>query len=83
MNKETRIGSIVVGGQPSAADLQRFGTVVNVRLPDEEGNTSARDLAGSSIAYHEVPLTAATMTPEHIKRVIAALDAATGDVLIH
>jgi protein tyrosine phosphatase (PTP) superfamily phosphohydrolase (DUF442 family) len=83
MNNEAQIGSIIVGGQPSADELHRYGTVVNLRLPDEKGNTTARDIAGSGVAYHEEPLTADTMSPEHIKRIIAALDAATGDVLIH
>lgn len=83
MIKEARVGTIVVGGQPDAADLRRFGTVVNVRLPDEEGNTTARDVAGTGIAYHEVPLTADTLTAGHIERVKAALAGASGDVLIH
>lgn len=83
MNNEARVGRIVVGGQPAAEELRRFGLVVNLRLPDEAGNTTATDIAGSGVAYYAEPLSADTMTPEQIERVRAHVDAASGDVLIH
>lgn len=85
MKNEAIIDGITVGGQPTADELLsgRFGTVVNVRRHDEPGNDSASVLAGSEIAYAAVPYTADTVTNDDIARVRAAVDGATGPVLIH
>ena len=85
MKNEAIIDGIIVGGQPSAQELNsgRFGTVVNIRGHDEPGNDSAALLAGSDIAYTSVPYTADTVTNDDIARVRAAVDEASGPVLIH
>ena len=85
MKNEARVGRVIVGGQPSAEELQsgRFSSVVNLREPDEAGNTTAADVAGRALEYHAVPLTAETLSAEHVLRVQRALDAASGEVLIH
>lgn len=83
MNNEARIGRIVVGGQPSAGELRNFGLVVNLRMPDEAGNTTAADIAGAGVAYYAEPLTADTLAPEHIERVRNRIEAANGEVLVH
>jgi protein tyrosine phosphatase (PTP) superfamily phosphohydrolase (DUF442 family) len=83
MKNEARIGRIVVGGQPAADELRNYGLVVNLRMPDEEGNTTAAGAAGAGVAYYEEPLTADTLAPEHIDRLRARLDAANGEVLVH
>jgi protein tyrosine phosphatase (PTP) superfamily phosphohydrolase (DUF442 family) len=83
MNNEARIGRMIVGGQPSADELHNYGLVVNLRMPHEEGNTTAAGVAGAGVAYYAEPLTADTLAPEHIERVRARLDAAKGEVLVH
>lgn len=85
MQRETVIGGITIGGQPSADELRsrRFTDVVNIRMPDEEGNTTAADLAGTPVRYTETPWTAATVTPEDIDRIAAVVASAEGDVLVH
>ncbi len=83
MKNEATIGGIVVGGQPDADELARFSTVVNVRLDEEPGNVSADLLRGSATAYTSIPYTGDTIAIEHIERMRAALDAATGPTLVH
>ena len=83
MNNAARIGRITVGGQPAADELHNYSLVVNVRLPDEAGNTTAAAIAGTGTAYYEEPLTADTLAAEHVARIRAKLDAAGGEVLIH
>jgi len=83
VKNEVTIGGIVVGGQPDAEELSRFSTVVNTRLDDEPGNIDAEVLAGSSIAYTSIPFTGDTISVEHIRKMRAALDLATGPTLVH
>ncbi len=85
MKNETMIGGIIVGGQPSAAELTsgRFATVVNIRRSDEEGNITDAALEGSEIAYAHVPWTIDTVTNDDIARIREAVDASGGPVLIH
>jgi uncharacterized protein (TIGR01244 family) len=85
MKNEAIIDGITVGGQPDAADLagRRFETVINVRRDGEPGNDTAALVAGSGTAYVAVPYTADTVTKDDIARVRAAVDVATGPVLIH
>ena len=85
MKNEARIGRITVGGQPSSHESSggRFSAVVNLRLPDEEGNTTEADLRGSSVAYTPVPFTSETLSTEHVLAVRKAGDAAAGEVLVH
>lgn len=84
MKNEAVIGGITVGGQPTAEELARFGTVVNVRRHEEEGNDTGAMLAGSSTAYTAVPYTIDTVTKADIDAVETAVRAAgDGPVLIH
>lgn len=85
MKNEAVIDGITVGGQPDSADLagHRFATVINVRREEEPGNDTAALAAGSGAAYFAVPYTIDTVTKADIARVQAAVDVATGPVLIH
>jgi uncharacterized protein (TIGR01244 family) len=83
VKNEAVLGGIVVGGQPGAADVARFGTIVNCRPDDEPGNVTAELVQGTGIAYTSVPFTAETLTAEHIAAMRATLDAATGPTLVH
>jgi uncharacterized protein (TIGR01244 family) len=83
MKNEARVDEFTVGGQPSSADLKRFGTVINVRMDDEPGNDTAAQLTGTDIAYAAVPWTIDTVTKDDIGRIRAAVEAGHGPVLIH
>ncbi len=85
MNNEATIGGIVVGGQPAADDIRngRFATVVNVRLADEPGNITGALVEGTGIRYASVPLTADTLSREHITEIRTILDESEGTALIH
>jgi protein tyrosine phosphatase (PTP) superfamily phosphohydrolase (DUF442 family) len=85
MKNETKIGTITIGGQPSAEELRdgRFETVVNIRRDDEAGNITGEALAGTGVRYARVPFTSDTVTPEDIDRIGEAVDAAEGPVLVH
>lgn len=86
MKNETTIGAITVGGQPSSDEVAdgRFATVVNLRLPDEDGNQTADYLAGTDTTYVAVPWTASTVTFEDVDRIADAVESTPGgSVLIH
>lgn len=85
MKNETVIGGMTVGGQPTREELTsgRFGTIVNIRLPEEPGNISREALAGSDVDYQDVPYTGDTVTGEDIDRIGEIVDRAGGPVLIH
>ncbi len=84
MNNEATIGGIVVGGQPDAADIARFSTVINVRPDSEPGNITADLVRGTGITYTTIPYTADTIARHHVDEMRAALDAAAGGTtLVH
>ncbi len=85
MKNEAVIDGITVGGQPTAAESAsgRFATVINLREADEPGNDTGSLLAGTDVAYAHVPWTIDTVTNADIAHVRAAVDAASGPVLIH
>jgi len=85
VKKESSIGGIVVGGQPDASDVGsgRFGTIVNCRPPEEEGNVTGDLVRGTGIAYTHIPFTADTLAKEHIDRMRDALRDARGTTLVH
>ncbi|HXP92221.1 MAG TPA: sulfur transferase domain-containing protein [Candidatus Binatia bacterium] len=88
MRNEARVGPFTVGGQPSEDDLRRFAasghsTVINVRMPDEEGQLDKTTIDAVGVDYTEVPYTSATLSAEHVRRVREAVDQAGGTVLIY
>ena len=86
MKNETVIGGLTVGGQPSPEELSsgRFKTVVNIRHDAEEGNITAGALAGSGVAYANVPYTSDTVTKADIDRIAEVVAESGGEgVLIH
>lgn len=86
MKNEATIDGITVGGQPSAQELTsgRFAAVVSVRGVAEPGAEVTPDtLRGTATPFTSVPWTIETVTREDIARVRAAVEAASGPVLIH
>ncbi len=83
MNNEAKLGPVTVGGQPDAADVARFQTIVNCRPESEPGNVTAELVRGAAIRYTGIPFTAGTLSKRQIDEMRAALDAATGATLVH
>jgi len=85
VKNEANIGGIILGGQPDAADVAsgRYGTIINCRPAEEEGNVTGDLVRGTGISYTNIPFTADTLAKEHIDRMRAALDAAKGTTLVH
>ena len=83
MKNESVIDGITVGGQPTADEIGRFATVVNIRLAQEPGNDTAALVSGTDIAYAAVPWTIDTVTKDDIAQIRTAIEAAAGPVLVH
>ncbi len=87
MKNEAMIEGITVAGQLTDAELRdletrKVDTLINVRPPEELDEPEAPKV-GAGVRYVEIPFTGATLAREHIDRVRAALDAATGPVVVH
>ncbi len=73
---------VVTGGQPAAADLERFseaggGVVLDLRDPMEPKPVDEPELAGRlGLEYVNVPVGAGTLTDETLDRVLAVLRSA-------
>ena len=88
MKNEARIGDFTVAGQPTDGELaglksQGYGTVVNVRPPQELDEPEGPKVEGDGLRYVEVGFTAATLRPEHISQIKSAMAGLPGEVLIH
>lgn len=84
MKNEATIAGIVVGGQPTKAELEdgRFATIINLRHDHEDGNVT-RDLVPAGTAYVSVPWTAEAVTAADIALVKRSVAESSGPVLIH
>lgn len=81
---------VITGGQPTAADLQRFaeaggGIVLDLRDPMEPRPFDEPALARQAgLDYVNVPVTAGTLTDETLDRVLAVLrEAGERPVFVH
>ena len=85
VKNEGEIGGIVLGGQPDAEDIAsgRFKTVINCRPDAEEGNVTEQLVQGTGIQYTSIPYTAETLSKAHVYQMRAALETATGTILVH
>jgi uncharacterized protein (TIGR01244 family) len=83
VNNEAKLGDITVGGQPNAADVARFSTIVNCRPADEPGNVSEALAKAAGKNYVSIPFTGDTLAEAHIDKMREALASAAGPVLVH
>jgi uncharacterized protein (TIGR01244 family) len=83
VKNEAKIGDVTVGGQPDAADVARFSTIINCRPPEEEGNVTGDLVRGTGVAYTNIPYTADTLSREHVDQMRVALDNAKGATMAH
>lgn len=80
---------VLTGGQPTQAQLEKladlgYGTVINMRMPGEEGSTDPAAVEALGMAYVSIPLPgAAGITEENARKLAEALDEAEHPVLIH
>jgi uncharacterized protein (TIGR01244 family) len=87
MKNEATLEGVVVAGQPSDDELRSlaergFTTVVNLRPAGELAEAEAPKIP-AGVEYVEIPFTGDTLAAEHVERMGAVLDAATGPVLVH
>jgi uncharacterized protein (TIGR01244 family) len=96
LDRAVRRGNVLVGGQPSAADLAQLkprgiARVINLRTPEEMNDRAVVDfdeaalLAGAGIEYVQIPIggNAHPFRPEALEAYARALDGAPGEVFLH
>lgn len=96
LDRAARRGNVLVGGQPSAADIalcrpRGITRVVNLRTPEEMNDRAVVDfdeaalLAGAGIDYVQIPIggNAHPFRPEALEAYAAALESAPGEVFLH
>jgi len=80
---------VLAGGQPTVEQLYGlaeagYRTVINMRLPDEQGNTQAPSVESAGMTYVSVPLEgAAGLSEERAKAFADALAEAERPVVVH
>ena len=80
---------ILAGGQPTEEQLAGladagYKTVINMRLPDEQGNTQGEAVEAAGMNYVTVPIEgAAGLSEERARAFAEALDAAERPALVH
>ena len=81
--------ALLVGGQPTPAQFEQahelgYKTVINLRRPEEEGNTDPEQIRGLGMAYLEIPIAgSADMTEDKARALAAALESADSPVIVH
>lgn len=81
--------ALLVGGQPTPAQFEQahelgYKTVINLRRPEEEGNTDPEQVRGLGMAYFEIPIAgSADMTEDKARALAAALESAESPVMVH
>lgn len=81
--------ALLVGGQPTPAQFERahelgYKTVINLRRPEEEGNTDPEQVRRLGMAYLEIPIAgSADMTEDKARALAAALESADSPVIVH
>ena len=80
---------VLAGGQPTSDQLDAlaaagYRTVINMRLPDEQGNTQAAAVEELGMTYVTVPVEgAAGLSEERTRAFAEAMAAAEGPVVVH
>ena len=89
MKKEAKVGSILVGGQPSDEEIAAFrergyGVLVNVRMPEEHDEPQAPKAEAAGLRHVNVGFTGATLSRAHVAEIERELDEVESkDVVIH
>jgi uncharacterized protein (TIGR01244 family) len=81
--------ALLVGGQPTPAQFEQahelgYKTVINLRRPEEEGNTEPEQVRGLGMAYLEIPIAGSgDMTEDKARALAEALESAESPVMVH
>lgn len=81
--------AILVGGQPTPDQFEKvselgYKTVINLRGPDEEGNTDPTLVEGLGMTYVSLPVNgSADLTEERARALAEALEDAESPVIVH
>ncbi|HEY1727507.1 MAG TPA: sulfur transferase domain-containing protein [Candidatus Baltobacteraceae bacterium] len=81
MINEATIAGITVAGQPKDAELaelpaQGYGTVINVRMPEEQEEPEGPKVEALGMRYVSVPYTGQTMSREDVHKIREAIESA-------
>lgn len=81
MKNEATIAGLTVAGQPTDTELaalpaQGYGTVINVRMPEELDEPEGPKVEALGMRYVSIPYTAQTITREDVSKVRAAIESA-------
>ncbi len=96
LDRAARHGNVLVGAQPSAADIgllkpRGVTRVINLRTPEEMNDRAivpfdeAALLAGAGVEYVQIPIGGNTypFRPEALEAYARAIEGAKGDVFLH
>lgn len=80
---------VLVGGQPTMEQLERvrdlgYTRIVNLRMPDELGSTTAEQVEALGMEYVPLPISGSdALDEEHARALAAALEGADGPIMVH
>ncbi len=89
MKKEAKVGSMLVGGQPTDEEIAGFrergyGVLVNVRMPEELDEPEGPKAEAAGLRYASEGFTGATLSHAHVAAIERALEAVESkEVIIH
>jgi len=78
---EVTIAGLTVAGQPTDAELaalpaQGYGTVINVRMAEEQDEPERPKVEALGMRYVSIPYTVQTIRPEDVRKVREAIESA-------
>jgi uncharacterized protein (TIGR01244 family) len=81
VKNEATIAGLTVAGQPTDAELaelpaQGYGTVINVRMPEEHDEPEGPKVEALGMRYVSVPYTAQTISREDVRKIREAIESA-------
>jgi uncharacterized protein (TIGR01244 family) len=88
-NGKVPFAGVLVGGQPTPAQLETlaglgYGTIVNLRSPQEKGQTDPAAVEALGMRYVSLPITGAdSLSEQNANELAAILDEANGPVVVH
>jgi uncharacterized protein (TIGR01244 family) len=81
MINQVTMAGLTIAGQPTDAELaalpaQGYGTVINVRMPEEQDEPEGAKVEALGMRYISIPYTGQTITPDDVRKVREAIESA-------
>ena len=81
MRNEVTLAGLTVAGQPTDEELaalpaQGYGTVINVRMPEEQDQPEGPKVEALGMRYVSIPYTVQTITRADVRKVRDAIESA-------